>query len=78
MRQKACNGGSTPLSTSGCSTLPIAWQAMLASAGSQGWELAATMDKQFNWFDMEKGFLLMKRPVPAGVTPKQWCITVRG
>ena len=35
-------------------------------------------DKQSNWFDMEKGFLLMKRPVPAGVTPKQWCITVRG
>ena len=53
--------------------------AMLAIAGSEGWELAATMDKQSNWFaGMEKGFILLKRPVPAGVTPEQWCITVRG
>jgi hypothetical protein len=44
-----------------------------------GWELAATMDKQSNWFaGMEKGFILLKRPVPAGVTLEQWCITVRG
>ncbi len=52
--------------------------AMLASAGSRGWELAATVDKQSNWFaGMEKGFLLLKRPVPAWTTPEQWCITVR-
>ena len=52
--------------------------AMLANAGSQGWELAATMDKQSNWFaGMEKGFLILKRPVPAGAKPEQWCFTVR-
>jgi hypothetical protein len=54
-------------------------QMVLGRAGSQGWELAATMDKQSNWFaGMEKGFLLLKRPVPAGVTPNRWCISVSG
>jgi hypothetical protein len=53
--------------------------AVLARAGSHGWELAATMDKASNWLNgMEKGFLLLKRPVPEGVSPKQWCVIVKG
>ena len=52
--------------------------AMLGNLGAEGWELAATMDKQSNWFSgMEKGFLLFKRPVPPGRNPPHWCITVR-
>ena len=36
----------------------------------KGWELPATMDKASNWFNgLEKGFLLLKRPVPEGYTP---------
>ena len=53
-------------------------QSMLARAGSHGWELTATMDKQSNWWNMEKGFLLLKRPVPEGHKPQQWCIFVSG
>ena len=50
-------------------------QAMLARAGAHGWELAATMDKASNWWaGMEKGFLLLKRPVSEGAEPESWCI----
>lgn len=53
-------------------------QHVLAQAGSQGWDLATSMDKASNWFaGMEKGFLLLKRPVPQGIEPGSWCVTVR-
>ena len=52
-------------------------EAMLARAGSLGWELVATMDKASNWWSgMEKGFLLLKRAVPTGATPRAWCVTI--
>lgn len=52
---------------------------VLAAAGEQGWELITIYDKSSNWFaNMEKGFMLLKRPVPAGVrlTEPEWCITI--
>ena len=37
--------------------------------------MVAVYDKASNWFTgMEKGFMLLKRPVPAGVTPDRWCL----
>ena len=48
---------------------------ILATAGAHGWELVTVYDKASNWFSgMEKGFMLMKRPVPVGVTPDHWCL----
>lgn len=50
---------------------------VLASAGRAGWELVTIYDKASNWFrGIEKGFMMMKRPVPAGVTPDRWCIHI--
>ena len=54
-------------------------QSVLGSLGSQGWEIAAMYDKQSNWMtSMEKGFVLLKRPVAEGATvaDDEWCITV--
>jgi hypothetical protein len=54
-------------------------QLVLGSAGSQGWELAAVYDKASNWFTgMEKGFMVLKRPVAPSVhlSDEEWCITM--
>ena len=49
----------------------------LAVAGANGWELVTIYDKTSNWWTaMEKGFMLLKRPVPNDVTPDQWCVTI--
>lgn len=54
-------------------------QRMLAHAGEAGWELVTVYDKSSNWLaGLEKGFMLMKRPVPAGSDPHGWCVVVRG
>ena len=51
---------------------------VLEVAGAHGWELTTVYDKASNWISgMEKGFMLLKRPVPDGVIPKQWCIQFR-
>jgi hypothetical protein len=43
----------------------------LALCGAQGWELVAILDKASNWLaNMEKGFVLFKRPVPPGDEPE--------
>lgn len=54
-------------------------QGVLGHLGEQGWELVTIYDKSSNWFaEMEKGFMLLKRPVPPGVvlTEDEWCIAV--
>ncbi|MDY7102993.1 MAG: hypothetical protein S0880_17575 [Actinomycetota bacterium] len=51
----------------------------LAAAGAHGWELVTIYDKASNgWAELEKGFLLLKRQVPPGVAPRQWCYVLRG
>lgn len=51
---------------------------VLRVAGSTGWELVSVYDKASNWIgNMEKGFMLLKRAVPEGVTPSEWAITIR-
>jgi hypothetical protein len=41
---------------------------VLGNAGQSGWELTTVYDKSSNWLQgMEKGFMLMRRPVPEGV-----------
>jgi len=51
---------------------------VLGAAGENGWELVTVYDKSSNWMsNMEKGFMLLKRRVPEGVTVRQWCITLR-
>lgn len=55
-------------------------QQVFATLGAEGWELVTVYDKASNWFaDMEKGFMLFKRPVPPGQTvpDDQWCIALR-
>ena len=52
--------------------------ATLRDAGRHGWELVAVYDKTSNWSGLEQGFMLLKRPVPDGVEPQAWSITVRG
>lgn len=48
-----------------------------ATASAAGWELVAVYDKASNWFaGLEKGFVLMKRPVPTGVEPS--CVVSSG
>ena len=49
---------------------------VLAVAGASGWELVHVLDKGSNWMvGMEKGFMLLKRPVPDGHEPSSWCVT---
>lgn len=51
---------------------------VLASAGSAGWELISIYDKASNWLGgLEKGFMMLKRPVPDDVEPDEWRITCR-
>ena len=57
---------------------PERMAATLDVAGSHGWELITVYDKASNWFQgWEKGFMLMKRPVPPGHTPSAWCVLIR-
>ena len=43
---------------------------VLAYLGRNGWEIAATFDRASNWLaDMEKGFVIFKRPVREGEDP---------
>ena len=50
---------------------------VLATAGAHGWELVTVYDKASNWLaGMEKGFMLLKRMVPEGTTPTQWCYVI--
>jgi hypothetical protein len=50
----------------------------LATAGRGGWELVTIYDKASNWVGgWEKGFMLLKRPVPDGVRPDSWCLMIR-
>lgn len=54
--------------------------ATLGHLGSQGWELVTVYDKASNWMaSMEKGFVLLKRPVPPGVrlSEEEWCVAVK-
>lgn len=49
----------------------------LGIAGANGWELVTVYDKSSNWSTaMEKGFMLLKRPVPDGLTPDTWCLMI--
>jgi hypothetical protein len=58
---------------------PERMAAVLGSAGRVGWELVTVYDKASNWFQgMEKGFMLLRRAVPAGVEPKAWSVQFRG
>lgn len=51
---------------------------VLATAGASGWELISVYDKASNWLGgLEKGFMMLKRPVPDDVEPDEWCITYR-
>lgn len=53
-------------------------RATLAQAGAAGWELITVYDKASNWVGgWEKGFMLLKRVVPEGVDPGEWCIVIR-
>lgn len=51
----------------------------LGVLGADGWELVTVYDKASNWLNgMEHGFMLFKRPVPAGqkLPDEQWVIAV--
>ena len=51
---------------------------VLATASRAGWELVTIYDKASNWVGgWEKGFMLLKRPVPEGTSPQEWCVTIR-
>ncbi|WP_235045330.1 hypothetical protein, partial [Candidatus Microthrix parvicella] len=51
---------------------------VLGMSGQAGWELVTIFDKSSNWFvGMEKGFMLLRRRVPAGVEPDEWAIQYR-
>ena len=53
--------------------------AVLGQAGAAGWELITVFDKQSNWIgSMEKGFMMMKRPVPPGIDPGEWVVEYSG
>jgi hypothetical protein len=57
--------------------------AILGAAGQHGWQLVSIYDKASNWSaGLEKGFMLLRRPVPPGVRLKddEWCthISVTG
>lgn len=49
----------------------------LGAAGAGGWELISVFDKSSNWIVGEKGFMLLKRPVPEGLSPDEWCLNIR-
>jgi hypothetical protein len=52
---------------------------VLAASGEFGWELVGVYDKASNWMNnMEKGFMLFKRPIPPGVrlAESDWCVTL--
>jgi hypothetical protein len=52
---------------------------VLALAGQHGWRLVGVYDKASNWLtNMEKGFMMLIRPVPDGATPREWCLILRG
>lgn len=54
-------------------------QAVLGAAGETGWQLITIYDKGSAWMQgVENGFMLFKRPVPAGVrlAEHEWCITL--
>jgi len=54
-------------------------QAVLGQAGANGWQLVSIYDKASNWQSgMEKGFMLLRKPVPAGVRldDAEWCMTI--
>lgn len=50
---------------------------VLGVLGAERWELVHVYDKASNWFaGFEKGFVLFKRPVPAGEKPDGgWALT---
>jgi hypothetical protein len=51
----------------------------LGELGQHGWELVTVYDKASNWMaSLEKGFMLLKRPVPPGqrLGDDKWCIAV--
>ena len=51
---------------------------VLGMSGQAGWELVTIFDKSSNWFvGMEKGFMLLRRRVPAGVEPDPWATQYR-
>jgi hypothetical protein len=53
-------------------------QTILGRAGAAGWELVTVYDKSSNWIGgWEKGFMLLKRPVPLGTRPSSWCLMIR-
>ena len=55
-------------------------QRVFGELGQHGWELVTVYDKASNWMaNMEKGFMLFKRPVPPGVrlADEEWCIALR-
>ena len=55
-------------------------QTVFGQLGQHGWELVTVYDKASNWLaNMEKGFMLFKRPVPAGerLEDDEWCIAIR-
>ncbi len=50
---------------------------VLWSAGVGGWELVHVVDKASNWAPQyEKGFMVLRRAVPADVDVDEWCITI--
>lgn len=54
-------------------------QSAFGVLGAAGWELVTIYDKSSNWLgDIEKGFMLFKRPVPPGVrlADDEWCKTL--
>ena len=56
---------------------PQRMASVLSDAGAAGCELVSMYDKASNWFGgMEKGFMLLKRAVPEGVTPDSWCLSL--
>ena len=54
-------------------------QEVLATAGANGWELVGVYDKASKGLNgMERGFMLLKRPVPDDVEPDEWCVAFPG
>jgi len=54
-------------------------QAVLGQAGANGWQLISIYDKASNWQSgVEKGFMLLRKPVPPGVRldDAEWCMTI--